>query len=115
LVPLHLGVISGDAQHALVDIDPGDSAEFLAGQSHAGGDKARAASDVQDPVAILWRAGLDQFVREGANDLTSKPRIEAGGIATQLIAAHRFLPPFLLFCNRSAPYRSPHDLFGTAH
>ena len=59
LAPLYLGVIPGDAQHTFVDIDPGDRAEFLAGQSHTGGDKARAASDVQNPVAILRRAASE--------------------------------------------------------
>jgi hypothetical protein len=56
LPPLHLGVVSGDAQHTFVDVDPADSAEFLAGQSHAGGARTAAATGLEiDPTVTLAR------------------------------------------------------------
>ena len=101
-MPRDLRVAAGGDQHALVDIDAGDRAELSADQIDAVGNKAGAAADVEDMIAIPAFGREDEIIRPRLHDLQRKPRVGCRRIAAEL-SSTRFIhwsSSSLFLCNR---------------
>jgi hypothetical protein len=102
LVPRDLRIAAGGGQHALVDIDSGDRAELSADQIDTIGDKAGAAADVEDMIAIPAFGRKDEIIRPRLHDLQRKARVGCRRIAAELPSTRFTHWSFssLLLCNR---------------
>ena len=69
-MPFNLWVTTSDVQHALIEVDADDSAKFSADQIDAAGDKAGAAGNIKNSIAVLAFCRQNQLVGPCPHDLT---------------------------------------------